>query len=153
MAYRSGRRVWVVLSRLNALNFAVRQRDSGRQAGTRPRSRIFLSVVVLLGSMTSFAGPPFRTDDPNQFPWRHYEAYVFGIVDRNSGVSSWPLPAFELNVGAAPNLQLHVLIPGAFVTSAGSYGIGDIEPEAKYRFVQETGKRPEVGVLTLHPTI
>jgi hypothetical protein len=77
---------------------------------------------------------------------------VFGIVDRSSGVSSWPLPAFELNVGAAPNLQLHVLIPGAFVTSAGSYRIGDIEPEAKYRFVQETGKRPEVGVLTLHPT-
>jgi hypothetical protein len=60
-----------------------------------------------------FAGPPFRTDDPEPVPWRHYEAYVFSTVDPTSGVSSRALPAFEFNIGAAPNLQIHVVAPGA----------------------------------------
>ena len=60
-----------------------------------------------------------------------------------------PLPAAEFNMGAAPNLQLHVIIPGAYLYPSDAYGIGDIELGAKYRVVQEHGKRPQVGVFPL----
>jgi len=64
-------------------------------------------------------------------------------------MSSWVLPAMEFNMGAAPNLQLHVVIPGSYVTPQGSYGIGDIELGAKYRFIQETATCPQVGVFPM----
>lgn len=82
-------------------------------------------------------------------PWRHYEAYLFGTVDHGLGIGSWSLPAMEFNIGAAPNLQLHVVIPGSYVTPRSSYGIGDIELGAKYRFIQETAKCPQVGVFPM----
>lgn len=105
--------------------------------------------LIVVGSTTVFAGPPFQTDDPEPVPWHHYEAYLFGTVDRSRGMSSWILPAMEFNMGAAPNLQLHVVIPGSYVTPQGSYGIGDIELGAKYRFIQETATCPQVGVFPM----
>jgi hypothetical protein len=111
----------------------------------RPLGRILLLIV--LGSTTLAAGPPFQTDDPEPVPWHHYEAYLFGTVNRIQGASSWYLPAAEFNMGAAPNLQLHVAIPGSYVTPHGSYGIGDVELGVKFRFVQETAKRPQIGVF------
>lgn len=111
--------------------------------------RGLLCLAMVFVTSLAFAGPPFKTDDPEPVPWRHYEAYVFGAVDRGLGLSSWTLPAFEFNIGAAPNLQLHVVFPGAYLTPAGNYGVGDIELGAKYRFIQETGARPEIGVFPL----
>ncbi len=61
------------------------------------------------------------------------------------------LPAFEMNWGAVPNLQLHIVVPmvTSFAPAGGptNSGIGDIELGAKYRFVKETGRRPEIGVF------
>jgi hypothetical protein len=114
-----------------------------------PFARVLVLLVLGFTTTLAFAGPPFKTDDPEPVPWRHYEAYVFGTVDRGLGVSSWILPAFEFNVGAAPNLQLHFVIPSAYLTPVGDYGIGDVELGAKYRLVHETGTRPEIGVFPL----
>jgi hypothetical protein len=83
-----------------------------------PLVRVLLLIVF--GSTTVFAGPPFLTDDPEPVPWHHYEAYLFSTVDRGLDTSSWVLPAVEFNMGAAPNLQLHVVIPGAYLTPQGA---------------------------------
>jgi hypothetical protein len=107
-----------------------------------------LSLIVA-ASTTVVAGPPFQTDDPEPVRWRHYEAYLFGTFVRSPGVGSWTVPAMEFNVGAAPNLQLHLVIPGSYITPGGSYGLGDIELGAKYRFVQETARRPQVGIFPM----
>lgn len=116
-------------------------------------SRLLLCSLALLflsaAAPAAFAGPPFKTDDPEPVPWHHYEAYVFGTVDRGLGVSSWTLPAFEFNLGAAPDLQLHVVLPAAYLTPPGNYGLGDIELGAKYRFIHETERRPQVGVFPM----
>jgi hypothetical protein len=93
------------------------------------------------------AGPPFQTDDPVPVDLRHYEAYLFGTFDHSGGSTSAQLPAFEFNVGAAPNLQLHIVVPIAYVNPDGAYGVGDVELGAKYRFVQETKTRPQIGVF------
>jgi len=109
----------------------------------------WILLLSLSFTRTAQAGPPFRTDDPEPVPWRHYEVYVFGTVDYGSGITNWGLPAMEFNVGAAPNLQLHMVVPGAYVEPGGAFGMGDVELGAKYRFVQEGKKRPEVGVFPL----
>jgi Putative MetA-pathway of phenol degradation len=105
--------------------------------------------LLALASTSAFAGPPFQTDDPEPVAFRHYEAYGFSIVDHGSGSTFSQLPAFEFNYGAAPNVQLHIIVPGAYVTPQGAYGIGDIELGAKYRFVQEGKLRPQVGTFAM----
>ena len=82
-------------------------------------------------------------------------------IGRDPGGNRSRGPAFEANWGAAPNLQLHVIVPlGAIVPSnnplyspAGvgpsAYGLTDTELGAKYRFVKETKHRPEFGTFTM----
>ena len=52
-------------------------------------------------------------------------------------------------MGAAPNLQLHIVIPGAYLTSPKAYGIGDVELGAKYRLLRETAKCPQIGIFPM----
>lgn len=116
------------------------------------RVHLLFACILLLSFAwipTAQAGPPFLTDDPEPVPWRHYEAYVFGTVDRGSGMTISGMPAVEFNIGAAPNLQLHMIVPGTYISPEGAYGVGDVELGAKYRFVQEGKYRPEVGVFPL----
>jgi hypothetical protein len=94
------------------------------------RGLVFL--LLLVTSNPLLAGPPFRTDDPEPVPWHHYEAYLFSTVDR-----------------AAPNLQLHLIVPCAYLTPQNNFGIGDIELGAKYRFVKESDQLPEIGIFPL----
>ncbi len=101
----------------------------------------------MVQAASALAGPPFLTDDPEPVKWRHFEAYLFGTADRGPRGGAFVGPAFEFNVGAAPNLQLHVIVPAAYVTPGRAYGVGDIEIGAKYRFVNETARRPQVGIF------
>src|SRR5579884_1033559 len=101
---------------------------------------------------TSFAGPPFVTDDPEPVDFHHWEFYVASMSSKYH--SDWPgtAPHFEVNYGAISNLQLHVIAPLAYDVppeGASHYGIGDIELGAKYRFIEETNWIPQVGVFPL----
>jgi len=109
-----------------------------------------LCCVCLCGlPAAATAGPPFLTDDPEPVPFLHYEMYVFSTVDRGAGTTFAQLPAFEFNVGAAPNLQLHVVVPSGYADPHGAYGIGDVELGVKYRLIEEGGRRPQVGVFPM----
>lgn len=116
-------------------------------------TRASLAVVLLaLVSLTAEAGPPFLTDDPEPVPLHHYEFYAFSTLDRSHGVSSIAIPAFEFNVGAAPNLQLHIVAPAALLEQPGApheFGLGDMELGAKYRFLDETPSRPQIGTFVM----
>lgn len=100
------------------------------------------SVLALLGlAAPALAGPPFQTDDPQPVDFHHYEAYAFGTFDHTHGGTGAQFPAFEFNVGAAPNLQLHLVVPMAYAAADGQstqYGVGDMELGMKYRFVNES---------------
>ena len=109
-------------------------------------------LLMCLWSTLARAGPPFFTDDPEPVPFRHYEFYFFSTLDRADGAYNVAVPAFEFNVGAAPNLQLHVVAPMALlVPDQGSrtFGAGDVEVGAKYRFIQEKRLRPQVGIFPM----
>lgn len=109
-------------------------------------------LLMLCSARFAVCGPPFLTDDPEPVPYRHYEFYLFSTLDRAPDGYSAAVPAFEFNVGAAPNLQLHLVAPLQLaVPAAGqnAYGIGDIELGAKYRFISEKGLRPQVGIFPM----
>lgn len=114
-------------------------------------NRLFTCSLLLTLTLapSAQAGPPFQTDDPEPVHWHHYEACVFGTVNRGGGLTIWVVPAAEFNVGAAPNLQLRFIIPGAFLNPGDAYGIGDIELGAKYRFVEEGKDRPQIGAFPM----
>ena len=112
-----------------------------------------LTALLLLSfTRTALAGPPFQTDDPEPVPYRHYEAYLFSTLDSTGDGTATQGPAAEFNWGAVPNVQLHLVIPLAEnIPSEGdtTFGLGDMEAGIKYRFIQQTKHRPEVGTFTM----
>lgn len=113
---------------------------------------ILIFIAIAFIPTFAFAGPPFFTDDPQPVPFRHYEFYTFSTLDHSSGDYAVAFPAFEFNVGAAPNLQLHIVAPMALSAAdpgPTTYGIGDLELGAKFRFVQEKSARPQLGIFPM----
>jgi hypothetical protein len=121
------------------------------KVATRFLPLVFLMFTSLLAK-TMFAGPPFLTDDPEPVPFKNFEIYLFSTVDATRKSTNGTGPAFEFNVGALPNLQVHLILPLAFTApqgGPGAYGLGDMEFGLKYRFIQEADYRPMVGVFPL----
>ena len=109
-------------------------------------------LFLTFAASSAFAGPPFQTDDPDPVPYRHFETYAFELSDgTHAGGTTLEFPAWELNWGAIPNVQLHIVVPMATIFSpAGgpvNFGISDTELGVKYRFIKETSKRPEIGIF------
>jgi hypothetical protein len=120
----------------------------------RPRVPLAAVLIALFASTTAHAGPPFQTDDPDPVEFRHFEMYAFELSDgtgKNAGGTALEVPAYEVNYGVVPNVQLHLVLPltASFAPSGGTtnYGIGDTELGAKVRFVKETKRIPEVGIF------
>jgi len=114
--------------------------------------------VLLTAAMVAVdaarAGPPFRTDDPEPVEYQHWEIYGFAAATQVQGERSGVLPGVEVNYGAVPDLQLHIIAPLAFDKPSGNdtrHGYGDTEVGIKYRFVHEDqgGWRPQVGTFPL----
>ena len=107
---------------------------------------------LVLSPMVAWAGPPFVTDDPEPVEYRHWEFYLASQDAKNKEGWSGTAPHFEVNYGAFPNLQLHMIAPLAYAKpndGSARYGFGDLELGAKYRFIQETDWRPQVGTFTM----
>jgi hypothetical protein len=112
------------------------------------------ALISLIASTTVHAGPPFQTDDPDPVAFRHFEMYAFELSDgtgKNAGGTALEAPAYEVNYGVVPNVQLHMVLPltVSFAPTGGptNFGIGDTELGAKVRFVKETKRMPEVGIF------
>jgi hypothetical protein len=117
---------------------------------------ILVAAAIFVLARPAAAGPPFRTDDPEPVDYQHWEIYGFSQGTQKQGDTSGILPGVEVNYGAAPNLQLHVIAPfGSFDKPSGSagtkFGYGDTELGVKYRFIEESkdGWWPQVGVFPL----
>ncbi len=109
-----------------------------------------LLAVAALAPAPARAGPPFVTDDPEPVEHRHWEFYLASQDELARDGDSGTAPHVEVNYGAVPNLQLHVIVPLAWARPPGgpaSFGAGDVEVGAKLRFVQEGAGIPMVGVF------
>jgi hypothetical protein len=108
----------------------------------------------VLCAAIAHAGPPYQTDDPDPVDYHHFEMYAFELSDstgKNAGGTVLEVPAYEVNYGAAPGLQLHLVLPPTVAWQPANgptnYGIGDTELGAKLRFVKETKHVPELGIF------
>ena len=124
----------------------------------RPR-HLTPPLATLLGAVglfvaPAFAGPPFRTDDPEPVDFQHFEIDLFSQATQTNGGWSGFLPGLEVNYGALPNLQVHAIIPQGFTAPDGGrsgFALGDIEVGVKYRFITpgEDDWFPQVAVFPL----
>ena len=118
----------------------------------------FLAGLSLLAGLIltepAFAGPPFITDDPEPVELGHWEVYGFSAGASGKGDTTGLGPSLEVNYGAAPGLQLHLITGMAYDDQPGGrvlMGPSDTELGAKLRFINpdEGDWYPQVGVFPL----
>jgi hypothetical protein len=123
----------------------------------RKTLRLLTAAVLAAGASawptaTARAGPPYITDDPEPVAFGHWEFYAASQWSWERDAASGTLPHFEMNYGAHPGVQLHLLVPAALGWTRGEplqYGPGDVELGAKVRFVDERGRGPMIGMFPL----
>jgi hypothetical protein len=111
-----------------------------------------LGAAIVTTALPAFAGTPFRTDDPEPVGYQHWEIFGFSTATQIQGDAAGVLVGVEVDYGAAPDLQIHIIVPLAFDIPDGGdtqIGIGDVELGAKYRLVDENGWQPQIGVFPL----
>jgi hypothetical protein len=121
------------------------------------KSIVITSIIctlfsIMLRPRVALAGPPFITDDPEPLDHRHWEVYIASQNHHDRDGSSGTAPHFEVNYGALPEVQLHLIVPLTYNhpdRGLFNYGYGDTEIGIKYRFVKETDSRPQVGTFPL----
>jgi hypothetical protein len=112
------------------------------------KSKIIVVAIVAL-ARPALAGPPYVSDDPEPTDYKHFEIYTFnsgtatrGDIGGASGV--------DINYGAAQDLQLTATVPMGFdrpTAGNGSFGQGNIELAAKYRFLHQDSFGLDVSVF------
>ena len=118
---------------------------------TRSIAALAVALVVLFASASAHAGPPFQTDDPEPVDYRHFEMYAFELSDGTTqGGTTLATPAYEVNYGVVPNVQLHLVLPFTTVFAPdgpNQHGFGDTEFGIKLRFVKESKSTPQIGIF------
>jgi len=119
--------------------------------------RAWLIGCALLSAAVSspaYAGPPYETDDPMPPEPGEFEVYSF-VEGDHFGHATEGEAGFDINYGAAKDLQLTVVVPVGFEdndTSRRHTGFGDVELGVKYLFAHETKEEKGVNVA-FYPTI
>ncbi len=129
------------------------------------RSTLFPLVVFLANSIVaglllflvlrpgdSWAGPPFRTDDPEPVDFKHGELYLAAQYEEDREATSGTAPHVEFNYGIMPDIMVHLIAPYAFNNPKGestTRGYGDTEVGIKYRFVNDEDTHFMVGTFPI----
>jgi hypothetical protein len=114
------------------------------------RGKFAAAIILIVGfTIPSFAGPPYRSDDPEPTDYKHYEIYAFtnGIVTQDGASGAGGV---DFNYGGAPNLQLTATLPvGYAVNNPGAVlgGLSNIELAAKYRFLTQADFGLDVAIF------
>jgi len=128
------------------------------EAGARAVSRWSAVAMIVVGAaLLAFgasvpgaqAGPPYVTDDPAPTDTGHWEIYNFVTGVHTPGDTSGEA-GFDINYGAAKDLQLTLVLPLAFDDAeTADVGSGPVEMAAKYEFLhQRDGElTPDVAVF------
>ena len=115
---------------------------------------IFILALALIASTSALAGPPYLTDDPQPTDLGHWEIYNFAIGSHAAGNLEGEA-GFDINYGAAKDVQLTAVLPlaydneGGFSTTGLRGGTGVIELAAKYKVVHadDDGWAPDVSLF------
>jgi hypothetical protein len=116
------------------------------------KKSIVMLVMLIGAARPALAGPPFLTDDPEPVDYGHWEVYGFSTGAWRAAAATGFGPSLEVNYGAIPDVQLHVIMNGAYdapAGQAGRVGLGDTELGVKYRLLNpgEGDWWPEAGIF------
>ena len=102
------------------------------------KTYIFTFCLIVITN-TTFAGPPFNTDDPVPVDFHHWEFYAASAYEFMNHNGDATLPHIEVNYGAIPNIQLHILAGMGYVKEGTEhqYGFMTTELGFKYRFIND----------------
>jgi hypothetical protein len=115
------------------------------------RNSLALGALLLLPA-PALAGPPFATDDPEPVELHHWEVYLASQAVFGRAGFAGTAPHLEVNYGAAPEIQLHVIAPLALAAGGRGptrYGPGDLELGAKLRFLDEDRTGVQAGTFPI----
>lgn len=115
-------------------------------------SRRCCALLLLVSASRALAGPPYATDDPEPVELHHWEVYLASQATFGKAGFAGTAPHLEVNYGAAPELQLHVIAPLVLAAGGGvpaRYGPGDLELGAKLRFVDEERAGVQIGTFPI----
>lgn len=108
-------------------------------------------ALVLLSccftNVSTQAGPPFVTDDPEPPPPGGWEINVPFILEHTPGTTEMDAPLFDLNYGL-PDIQLKLEIPIKIVNSESNgttAGAGDLLVGVKWRFWNDDPSQFQLG--------
>jgi hypothetical protein len=113
---------------------------------------VFHTIIpVLLLLSSAWAGPPFKTDDPQPVDYLHWEFYIASSQQFMRHESDATCPHIEINYGLISNVQVHIVAPLGYVhTDEGThYGYSDTEIGVKYRFIEESESVPQIAIFPL----
>jgi hypothetical protein len=111
-----------------------------------------LLAAFLVVPTSAQAGPPFETDDPEPVKYGHWEVYLATQHQLTRIGAAGTAPHLEVNLGALPDLQVHLVAPLSYARPSGgplTYGPGDIELGLKLRLLKDDGALPMVGLFPL----
>jgi hypothetical protein len=118
----------------------------------RKKHSILTVILFSWCIQTTYAGPPFLTDDPQPVGFKHWEFYISSVNTMQSNNWSGTSPHFEVNYGLIPNLQVHLLLPLNYSYTphlATKFGYANSEFGVKYCFISETADRPQIGIFPI----
>ncbi len=114
---------------------------------------VIIGCALALIAARAWAGPPFLTDDPEPVELHHWEVYLASQYENVKGAGfDTTAPHVEINYGALPNTQIHLIVPMVYAHPAGgpaAYGPGDMETGVKYRFYNDVGTGFQAGTFPL----
>jgi hypothetical protein len=113
---------------------------------------VLKALLLALAGAPLFAGPPFKTDDPQPVDLGQFELYGFWMGQQAPGGRSGIGPAVEFNEGILPETQFHLIVPYAYnrpQDGPSQRGNGDLEIGVKIRFLAETDSRPQIGIFPI----
>jgi hypothetical protein len=117
------------------------------------RSWVLGGFLLLFGfPLWVWAEPPFETGDPEPTDPGHWEIYLEGSYESNAMGAEGEAPELEVDYGALPEVQLHVVTPFVYDSPRGGneiYGYGDTELGVKLRLGKDSGKSFQWGTYPL----
>ena len=110
----------------------------------------FIAVAMVGLVRPALAGPPYASDDPEPTDYKHFEIYTFSNGTATRG-DIGGAAGIDFNYGATPDLQLTATLPMGFDSPApgnASFGPGNIELAAKYRFLHQDSFGLDVSCIS-----
>ncbi len=114
-------------------------------------TNLFIGMIigwVSFAACAVWAGPPFRTDDPETPQWHGWEINIPFTSERTKDKWAVQMPLFDINYGVRPNVQLKLEFPLFYVHPIGDghqFGLGDTLVGIKWRFLEERTRRPQLA--------